>query len=193
MEKTPPSRMASRPESGPARCPRRGANMSIKRLSTGWFVVAALAACAELPNPLAHLPMPGRAPSPEVFKERATPIPARVITIAANCSRTEEDGFREDAHMLVADNNVKSLSWKLWAGRHGSCTFNLADFKQTRQSPHIELSDTDGSACKLMVWQDPSHISLAHANCQRHCTAGAYDHAYPVMFDATSGHCAMEN
>ncbi len=117
--------------------------------------------------------------------------PPHDIDIAADCQRTEEDGFREDAHMRVASNDVRSLSWKLWVGRHGSCHFDLTEFRQVRRTPHIELQAIDGSGCTLMVWQDPRRVTLAHAHCEQHCTPGIYEQAWPVLFDPRSGTCAQ--
>ncbi|MCY1293890.1 hypothetical protein D9M70_431630 [compost metagenome] len=48
----------------------------------------------------------------------------------------------------------------------------------------------EDSGCKLMVWQDPRRVTLAHANCQQRCTPGIYEQAWPVMFEPGSGGCA---
>ncbi|MCA3184727.1 hypothetical protein [Cupriavidus sp.] len=127
-------------------------------------------------------------PSPQ---SRATPIPAREINMAGTCRRTEEDGFREDAVVRVSHNAVQTLTWKLWVSRKGSCHFDLEEFKQVQQTPHIELHAIDGSGCKLMVWQDPRRITLAHARCEKHCTPGIYEQAWPVLFDPRNGDCAQ--
>ena len=122
---------------------------------------------------------------------KPTPIASRDIDIAGDCRRTEEDGYREDAQLRVSDNSVQQLSWKLWVGKRGSCTFNLADFRQVQKKPHIELHANDGSGCKLMVWQDPRRITLAHANCAQRCTPGIYERTWPVMFEPGTGACAQ--
>lgn len=119
------------------------------------------------------------------------PIPVRVIELSGYCSKTEDDGFREEARMRVSANEVKSLTWKLWVSKRGSCAFDLAEFQQTRKAPHIELVARDNSGCKLMVWQDPRRVTLAHANCEKRCTPGIYEEAWPVMFDPASGMCAQ--
>ncbi len=144
------------------------------RLAAAAALAAALAGCIPLP------PIGGR----------PTPIAARDIDLNGDCRRTEEDGFREDAQLRVANNNVQQLSWKLWVGKRGSCAFNLADFRQVQRTPHIELRANDGSGCKLMVWQDPRRVTLAHANCQQRCTSGIYEEAWPVMFEPGTGACA---
>lgn len=121
---------------------------------------------------------------------RPAPIADRPIDLAGRCAQTEEDGFREDATLTVRDNRVDALSWQLWVGRRGSCRFELQDFRQVRSRPSIELAARDGSACKLMIWQQPQRVTLAHAGCEARCTPGIYEEAWPVMFDPGTGACA---
>jgi hypothetical protein len=122
--------------------------------------------------------------------DRPAPIPDRPIDLQGACAQTEEDGFREQAVLQVRDNVVEKLDWQLWVGRQGECRFTQSDFRQTRSRPHIELKARDGSACTLMVWQDPKRVTLAHVGCENRCTAGIYDRAWPVMFDLATGRCA---
>jgi len=118
------------------------------------------------------------------------PIPDRPIDLAGHCRFTEEDGFREDARLRVTGNRVDELSWQLWVGQRGGCRFDLADFRQVRSRPSIELIERDGGACRLMIWQEPRRVTLAHAHCERRCTPGIYDEAWPVMFEPRTGGCA---
>ncbi len=144
-----------------------------------------LAAC--VPIPLPSLPsLPGISRQPVTG---APPIADRGIDINGYCSQTEEDGFREQATLTVADNNVNALQWQLWVGRRGSCRFDLSTFQQTKRRPSIELRERN-SNCTLMVWQDPRRVTLAHVNCEAHCTPGIYEQAWPVMFDPKTGQCA---
>ncbi|MCO5100662.1 MAG: hypothetical protein M9885_07150 [Burkholderiaceae bacterium] len=129
------------------------------------------------------IPIPGRGPGP-------TPIADRPIDLDGACVQTEEDGFSEDARLTVRDNRVLALDWSLRVGRRGSCSFRQSDFRQTKTRPHIELVARDGSACRLMIWQEPRRITLAHVDCENRCTPGIYDQAWPVMFDPNSGRCA---
>ena len=120
----------------------------------------------------------------------STPIADRSIDLDGICAQTEDDGFREQATLRVRDNLVQALSWQIWVGRRGSCSFELAEFQQTRRRPHVELAARDGSGCRLMIWQDPRRVTLAHSGCERRCTPGIYDQAWPVMFDPATGACA---
>jgi len=121
---------------------------------------------------------------------RPTPIPDRPIDLAGYCAQTEEDGFREQARLTVRDNRVDELSWQIWVGRRGSCRFELAEFRQVRSRPSIELAARDGGSCRLMVWQDPRRVTLAHAGCENRCTPDVYEEAWPVMFEPGTGACA---
>lgn len=121
---------------------------------------------------------------------RRGPIADRAIHLNGRCVQTDEDGFHEDATLVVQDNRVQALSWLIRVGRKGNCQFDLADFRQTKSRPHAELQARDGGPCKLLIWQDVRRITLAHADCERRCTAGIYDQAWPVMFEPGSGACA---
>ena len=147
--------------------PRRAAP-----LATVAAAALLLAACLPLPRP--------------------TPIADRPIDLAGRCAQVEDDGYREDATLRVEDNIVRALSWRLSA-RRGACRFELAEFRQTRRRPHIELQATDGSGCKLMVWQAPQQVTLAHAGCESRCTGTIYDEAWPVLFDPGTGRCARRD
>jgi hypothetical protein len=122
-----------------------------------------------------------------------TPTPVRdtgPITLQGACSQSDVDGFREQARLAVDRGAVRSLDWQIWIGREGTCSFNLGDFQQTRTRPHIELLARDSSGCKLLVYQDPRRVTLAHAGCEGRCTNGVSEKAWPVMFDPRSGGCA---
>ena len=119
------------------------------------------------------------------------PIPDRAIDLQGHCQQTEEDGFREAAELIVRDNRVQVLDWQLWVGRRGQCRFDASRFRQVKARPHIELAALDGSACKLMIWQEPQKITLAHAGCEAFCTPGIYEDAWPVSFDSRTGGCAQ--
>ena len=82
------------------------------------LVAGSLAAC--IPIPLPSLPgIPGISRRPTA----PPPISDRRIDLSGYCSQTEEDGFREQATLTVADNNVNAMQWQLWVGRRGSCRF----------------------------------------------------------------------
>jgi hypothetical protein len=145
-----------------------------------WLAAAGLAVLSACSTP----PGPTRAPA------RPPPIADRAINLQGQCSQTEDDGFREQATLKVSNNQVQALEWQLWVGKRGSCRFDHTEFRQVQSRPHIEMHARDGSGCKLMVWQDPRRVTLAHAGCEKRCTPGIYDKAWPVMFEPATGRCA---
>lgn len=113
------------------------------------------------------------------------------ISVDARCEQTEEDGFRERARLRVVDGEVRSLSWEQWLPRQGACRFDLDAFRQIRTGDVIELTERSGAGCRLLVWQAPARVTLAHTGCERRCEAGTvYEEAWPVMFDPATGGCA---
>ncbi|MGE0314658.1 MAG: hypothetical protein AB7P21_23825 [Lautropia sp.] len=159
-----------------------------------------LASCAILGDEGRPAPVRGPAPPPSGTppSPRSTPqqglpqpVPQRGgLSLAGHCEQREDDGFRENASLNVRGGVVQSLAWQLWVGKRGSCRFDYADFTQTKQSPHIEMTARDGSGCRLLIYQDRRRVTLAHAACQRRCTGAIYDEAWPVMFDPATGRCA---
>jgi len=128
---------------------------------------------------------------PDIGPSTPTPIADRPIDLDGFCEQTEDDGFRERARLLVRANQVQALSWEITVGRRGSCRYELAEFRQTKRRPHIELAARDGSGCRLLVWQEPRRITLAHANCASRCVPSSIDdQAWPAMFDPGTGGCA---
>lgn len=115
------------------------------------------------------------------------------ITLLGRCEQTDSDGFREQARLDVKNGSVQGLNWQIWVGGKGSCRFDLSEFQQTRSRPHIELLARDRSGCKLLVYRDPRRVTLAHAGCERSCTNGVHEQAWPVMFNPRSGACANLN
>ncbi|MFA7665972.1 MAG: hypothetical protein WCY32_07615 [Burkholderiaceae bacterium] len=151
--------------------------------------VAAVAALAGL---LAACSLPGLRQTGPRQPGSPTPIADRTIDLDGLCARTEVDGFRERARLRVQANRVTELSWEMTIGRKGSCRFDLAGFRQTRAGPHLELQALDGSGCRLMVWQEPRRVTLAHTGCANRCVPrGIDDQAWPAMFDPRSGRCAQ--
>ena len=71
----------------------------------------------------------------------------------------------------------------------GSCRFQLADFRQTKRAPYVELLGRANAACALRVWQQQDRITLAATDCADRCTRGAFDYLWPVEFRAPGGGC----
>ncbi|MBX3589683.1 MAG: hypothetical protein KF755_02120 [Burkholderiaceae bacterium] len=154
-------------------------------------LLAVLGACGLLPPAAppsgpAPAPAPGARPAPS----RPAPIADRPINLDGYCNETEDDGFHENARLVVRANQVQAMTWQMQIGKRGTCSFDLGTFRQTQSRPHIELLERDGSGCKVMIWQDPRRITMGHAGCEKHCTPGVYDKAWPVMFEPATGRCA---
>jgi hypothetical protein len=176
----------------------------VRSIDTAKFfllVVLVLGGCAAPPlssppppnPPLATPPVAAKAPPgppPGAAQRRTKPIPDRRIDLEGHCQQSEEDGFREDAVLRIRNDIVQELRWRLWVGHRGTCHFELTDFRQTQTHPVIELRTRDGGLCRLLVWQEPGRVTLAHADCSGRCTPGIEASAWPVSFDSTNGGCS---
>src|SRR5690606_26011661 len=77
-------------------------------------LLAVLGACGVLPS---GAPVPSaQAPS------RPAPIADQPINLTGVCVQTEEDGFGENARLVVRNSQVQALSWQMQIGKRGSCS-----------------------------------------------------------------------
>lgn len=156
-----------------------------------------MAACSSLPQVPSW---PKRADKPPVTSAPAReqkPAPAiapALKNFSGQCQQVEEDGFAEKARLNIVNGQVRALDWHIKVKRKGQCQFNLHDFQQTRQAPHIELQALGRgkrASCKLMVYQESRRVTLAHNGCEAFCSkADLAEEAWPVMFNPRTGGCA---
>ncbi len=163
----------------------------------GWLTLALccvlMAACSSLPERM----RPQRTtPSTSVPAKSAPARPAApsLTDFSGHCQQVEDDGFGENARLQVRGGQVQDLDWAIKVGRKGQCQFNLADFRQTKSAPHIELKAIGSgrrSSCKLLVYQETRRVTLAHSGCDAFCSKkGLSEEAWPVMFNPKTGRCA---
>lgn len=151
------------------------------------LTAVALAACTTMP-------MVKRPKKPAAPATRPLPGEGTLQNFAGACQQTDIDGFGENATLRVAGGQVQQLDWHVKVGKRGQCHFNLRDFRQTKNAPHIELISRSRGACKLLIYQDARRVTLAHANCQSFCTPRSVaEEAWPVMFNPQTGRCASLN
>ena len=81
-------------------------------------------------RPPVTAPAPGKHPAP---------IPDRALNIRADCTSGDAHGYAEAIKLSVADGMVSELELRITVAKRGSCRFQLADFRQTRSAPHVEL------------------------------------------------------
>ena len=164
-----------------------------------WLLLIALAftlAACSVPG-VFHKPAPAgtgtRTPggaTVDLGRQGRAPAVKGAISMVGQCKQTEHDGYVEDATVRVDNGRVSTLDWRIVIPRRGTCRFESAQFRQTKTAPSVELLALNGSGCKLLMWGDPRRVTLAHAGCAKFCTPGAYDKAWPVMFNPKTGRCA---
>lgn len=150
------------------------------------------------PKPPAPPPVaePSPTPPPEAPQGAEAsvppPVPAREpgIALKAQCQSKDETGYAEAVDLDIEDGRVNRLEARVEVPKRGTCRFELSDFRQTRERPHIELLSAAGDACAVRVWQQGGKLVLAATDCPGKCTRpGAFDYVWPIELDATSGAC----
>ena len=134
----------------------------------------------------------GREPAPPPpAPPPATQIPgaaAAGLTFTGNCVGREETGYAENVRLEVAGGQVRAFEARIDIPSRGSCSYQLADFQQSRQAPFVELLARANTGCAVRVWQQGDRITLAATDCAEKCTRGAFEYAWPVEFN-TAGRC----
>lgn len=121
--------------------------------------------------------------------ERVTPIPVRPLTVKTDCSYRDETGASGTLRLDVATARVRAFEAKINYPQHGSCHFVLKDFRQTKEMPAIELSQTNGS-CVVRMWEQGARVTVAFQQCERMCSGSAYEQLLPMIYDRRDGTCA---
>jgi len=133
-------------------------------------------------RPPVTAPAPGKQPAP---------IPDRALNIRADCTSRDEHGYTEAIKLSVADGMVSQLELRITVARRGSCIFRLADFRQTRSTPHVELVARSGSKCATRMWYQKNRFTVAVSNCPEMCTPPATaDYVWPVELRLSDGACS---
>lgn len=134
-----------------------------------------------VPAPPLAAPKPGKAPAR---------IPDRALNIQADCTSRDDRGYTEAIKLSVADGLVSHLEARITVPKRGSCNFQLADFRQTRSAPHVELLARSGSKCATRMWYQLNRFTVAFSDCIEMCTPRAtVDYIWPIELRLSDGTC----
>ena len=126
-------------------------------------------------------------PAPPVTTQPAD-TPVAGMSFDGSCVARDETGYVENAQISVADGKVSQLAVRIDVPKRGACRYQLAAFRQTKQTPFVELVATSDAACSIRVWQQGDRVTLAATDCADKCARGAFEYAWPVSF-STAGGC----
>lgn len=168
------------------------------------FTITFLGACAT-PPPVSEAPVaevatpsaPAVAPKasrvpPVAAKARAKkpgPIPTRALKMKTECRFRNETGYNGELKITVEEARVSAFEARVNIPQHGSCSFNLKNFRQTREMPNVELSHLS-NRCVVRVWEQGERVTVAFQQCQAMCSGKAWEHLWPVLAYRSDGSCA---
>ena len=153
-----------------------------------------LGACAtpEKAPPPAEAPKPApvtKAPPAVAKPSRPGPIPVRPLNVKTECKFRDETGYNGALKLDVAGAQVHAFEAKVNIPKRGACRFDLKDFRQTRELPAIELSQTKGS-CIVRMWEQGERVTVAFQQCEKMCSGSSYPYLWPILNDRRDGSCA---
>ena len=132
-------------------------------------------------RPPVTAPTPGKVPAP---------IPDRALNIRADCTSRDGLGYAEAIKLSVANGLVSQFEARITVPKRGSCSFRLADFRQTRSAPHVELVARSGSRCATRMWYQQNRFTVAFSDCIEMCTPrGTADYIWPIELRLSDGAC----
>jgi hypothetical protein len=161
------------------------------------LLVVLLGACAtpsEAPEPTAPAgskPRPATVartrPAPKAIKP--APIPTRAINVNTDCAFRDETGYNGALTLAIEQARVLAFEVTVNIPRHGSCRFDLSNFRQTRELPTVELTHRSDH-CVVRVWEQGERLTVAFHECRKMCSGNAWEQLWPILNDRRDGTCA---
>jgi len=142
------------------------------------------------PSPQPH--RPSEPPAPKAAATRnaaAAAFAGNTLSVRSTCNSRDATGYTESIRLSVDQGQVHAMEAKIEIPRRGSCGFRLADFRQTRSTPHVELRASNGTLCTVRMWEQSGRFTVAFSDCHEKCTRGAFDYVWPVELNSADGSC----
>ena len=160
----------------------------MRRVAILVALAVGLASCATPPppppppKPKPKPPPPPPPPPPKVIKK-----PKPKLNVVSECKFRNVTGYNGRAKLHLAESKVQHFEARVNIPRRGRCNFRHKDFRQVRHQPHVELSSKKG--CTVRMWQQGRQLTVAFADCKRHCSGNAADYLWPILVDKPTGKC----
>ncbi|MBS1189972.1 MAG: hypothetical protein H6R10_1764 [Rhodocyclaceae bacterium] len=117
------------------------------------------------------------------------PMPTRPLNVRSRCAYRDDIGTRTRLSLLVKNAQVRTFVASVNMPKHGTCRFNLRNFRQTASLPQAQLTARDGSDCTVRLWEQGDRVTVAFNNCSQSCDGEAFNYLWPIMVEAKSGRC----
>jgi hypothetical protein len=172
--------------------------MHTRQTTALFFQICALAALAALAACASVKPSPGStsgtgsttsaAATASVQSTKQRLGSARVVSIKADCGWTDENGYAGKLKLIASEGRVQDFSALVSHPKHGTCHFDMADFRQTKETPAVELK-SNASPCTVRMWGQGRKVAVAFSSCKSMCTGDVVDYLWPILADASTGSC----
>jgi hypothetical protein len=167
------------------------------RRGSAWGAVAVLAGCAapaSAPTPVAAPEAPVERtiesqPLKHLANRHLQPLPDRPLSVATKCSFRDPTGYRGRLDLQVKNDDVRRFRASVTIPKHGECSFDLKDFRQSEHHP-IALADAGGDSCVVRLWEQKGRVTVAFRDCRAQCGGETSDYLWPILVDARTGKCS---
>lgn len=117
------------------------------------------------------------------------PIPTRALNMKTDCRFRNETGYNGELKITVEEARVSAFEARVNIPQHGSCSFNLKNFRQTRELPTVQMSHRD-NRCVVHLWEQGERVTVAFQQCQAMCSGQAWQYLWPILAYRGDGSCA---
>jgi hypothetical protein len=101
----------------------------------------------------------------------------------------DETGYNGAMTLAIEQARVLAFEATVNIPRHGSCRFDLRNFRQTRELPTVELRH-QSDQCVVRVWEQGERLTVAFHECRKMCSGNAWEQLWPILNDRRDGTCA---
>jgi hypothetical protein len=131
----------------------------------------------------------GRDPAPPPPAPPVVTAPGPGLTLRGGCKLRDETGYAEAVTLEVANGRVVAFDARIDVPKRGGCRYQLAEFRQTKEAPTVELLARSGSACAVRMWQQHDRVTVVATDCDEKCARGAFEYVWPIQLRADGGGC----
>lgn len=141
------------------------------------------------PRPVERIQEPRQDKLKHLAGRNLKPLPTRPLNARAKCNFRDETGYRGRLQLDVKEAKVEKLDARVEVPRQGSCSFRLADFRQTDSLPTVVLAAKKGD-CRVSLWEQGEQVTVAFRDCRTECSGGSADYLWPILVDNRKGSCS---
>jgi hypothetical protein len=127
-------------------------------------------------------------PLKHLLNRHLKPMPVEALNVRTKCAFHDEGGTHGKLDLQVKNAEVQRFTAEVNISNHGTCRFDMKNFRQTATLPAVLLAD-NGSECLVRMWQQEKGVTVAFNSCQAQCSGESFSYLWPILVDTRNGRC----